>query len=57
MFREKAPQPSRLVRTGRFLKQWATIALAAGVLFAAMAMLLVKLAPYVTEYAATYLVY
>lgn len=57
IFTEKAPLPSRLVRTGRFLKQWATVAVAAAVLFAGMALLLVKLSPYVTEYAATYLVY
>ena len=54
-FREKAPQPSRLVRTGRFLKRWAVAAVAAGVFFGGMAMLLVKLTPYVTDYVSTYL--
>ena len=56
-FREQAPKPSRLVRTGRFLKRWATATGAASILFVGMAMLLVKLAPYVTDYAATYLTY
>ncbi len=56
-FREKAPQPSRLLRVGRFLKQWAMIGVAGAILFAGMAVVVLKLAPYITDYAATYLVY
>ncbi len=57
MFRETAPQPSRLLKVGRFLKQWTMIGLAGAILFTGMAVVVLKLAPYVTDYAATYLDY
>jgi len=55
MFREQAPPPSRLVRTGRFLRRWLVISAVGAVLFVGMAALLIKLSPYVSDYAATYL--
>lgn len=55
VFREKAPAPVPLAQAGRALQKWALIAVGAGVFFAVMAAVLVKLGPYVSDYAATYL--
>ena len=55
VFTEKAPAPTPLVHAGRALQKWTLIAVAAALFFAFMAAVLVKLAPYVSDYAATYL--
>lgn len=55
VFREKSPAPVPLVQAGRALQKWSLIAVGAGVFFAVMAAVLVKLGPYVSDYAATYL--
>lgn len=54
-FTEKPPAPSRLMRTRGFVRQWAMAATGASLLFVSMALVVVKLAPYVANYASTYL--
>lgn len=54
-FKEYARQPSRAVRVARLLGQWATGFIAASLLFGCMVVVIIKLAPYITDYLATYL--
>lgn len=56
-FSERSAPPSRLVKTGRFLQRWAIMALFGVGLFTAAAGAIVKLAPYIVEYAGTYLTF
>lgn len=56
-FSERSAPPSRLAKTGRFLQKWAIMALFSVGLFTAAAVAVVKLAPYILEYAETYLTF
>jgi|GEM_PF-2202372 hypothetical protein len=55
-FRERPPRPARIIRLGRHLVRWSFATAAASALFAAGAAVILKLGPYVQDYAALYLV-
>jgi hypothetical protein len=55
-FRERPARPARIVRLGRRLVRWSLATAAASALFAAGAAVILKLGPYVQDYAALYLV-
>ncbi len=55
-FRERPPHPPRGPRIGRRLVRWSLAAAAASLLFAAGAVVILKLGPYVQDYATLYLV-
>lgn len=54
-FRESPPRPARAGRIGRRLARWGLAAAAASMLFAASAAVILKLGPYVQDYATLYL--
>nr|WP_315051129.1 hypothetical protein [uncultured Brevundimonas sp.] len=57
LFKERPPRASKLALAGQQLKRTGLMAGGALGLFAVMALVVVKLGPYVAEYAATYLTY
>lgn len=54
VFKEKGPRPSRLIRVGGILVHLCAWSVAASVLFISVALLIEEMAPFVTEYVATY---
>jgi hypothetical protein len=57
VFREQAGPPSRLMNAGRAVSRLGGWIIAAGLLFTGVCLLLLKLAPYAADYAATYLAF